>query len=196
MAALALGGCRADGDDGDEPRTTVPTAPATTTSTTAVSYDVPATIDEAYIEKVMAALDRVYGDAARYMAAKRAPDEEFLRYLGSAFGGDSFTLEQQVWGQVINDGFRLLRPSPGDAKTEVQRILMAEPSCILFEADRDFLAIFNEKGAPEPPRFVGLVPLPPGRDVSGHNPTPWLITFDGGFKDGGEPTREEACTEP
>ncbi|MGH9179821.1 MAG: hypothetical protein ACRD0N_14870, partial [Acidimicrobiales bacterium] len=88
--ALASGGCQGGGDD--EPRTTVPTAPSTsTTSTTAVSYAVPATIDQAYIEKVMAALDRVYGDAARYMAQKRAPDEEFLRILGAAFGGDSFS---------------------------------------------------------------------------------------------------------
>lgn len=195
VAALALGACRADGDDGDEPRTTVPTAPATTTSTAAVSYDVPATIDKAYIEKVMAALDRVFGETARYLVAKRAADQEFGRYLIATYGGESLSLTQQIWGQVINDDFRLLRANPGDARTEVRRILVAEPGCIVFEAGRDFSAVFNEPDPAGPARFVGLVPLPPGRDARGHNPTPWIITFDGGFKDGSQPTRGDACTE-
>ncbi|MGH9179633.1 MAG: hypothetical protein ACRD0N_13895, partial [Acidimicrobiales bacterium] len=84
--------------------------------------------------KVMAALDRVYGDAARYMAQKRAPDEEFLRILGAAFGGDSFSLEQQVWGEVVKGAF--------DSATESGRR--------------------EDRGGADPGRRAGLHPLRSG----------------------------------
>lgn len=195
---LALGACRdADGSDGNG-RTTIPTAPSSTTTTTTgvVSYAVPETIDAAYIEKVMAALDHLYGDLARHVASSHQLDEEFHRYLVTLHGADSFDLEKQVWVKVAAEDFRLLRPHPGDAKTTVERIIVARPDCILFEAKRDFFAVFNERGEPGPPRFVGLVPLPEDRNLDRRNRTPWIITFDGRFKDGGEPTPEEACLRP
>lgn len=196
LAALALASCRDGG--AQEPRTTVPTAPTTasTTSTTLASYEVPAVIDQAYIESVMAALDHVYGETARHIARERAADAQFAEYLVATFGGESFSLKQRLWGQVLNDDFRLLRTDPGDAKTTVERILVVDSGCILFQAGRDFFRIFNEPDPAGPPRFVGLVPLPPGRDVRHVNPTPWLITFDGRRSDGVDPTREEACTAP
>ena len=197
IAVVALASCRDGG--AEEPRTTVPTAPDTsssTTGTTAVSYEIPATIDAPYIEKVMAALDHVYGEGARYMASNRKVDGQFAEYLAAAFGGESFSLKQQLWGQIITDDFRLLRPEPGDAETTVKQVLIAEPTCVIFEAGRDFFPIFTEPDQPGPPRFVALVPLPPDRDVRHLNPTPWLITFDGRRSDGSEPGREEACTEP
>lgn len=196
VAVVALGACRDGG--ADEPLTTVPTAPtsAATTATTTVSYEVPATIDLPYVEKVMAALDHVYGEGARYMASARKADGQFAEYLVATFGGESFSLEQQLWGQVITEDFRLLRPSPGDPKTSVERIIEADQECVIFQAGRDFFPVYNEPDPPGPPRYVGLVPLPAGRDVRRINPTPWIITFDGRRSDGSVPNREVACTAP
>ncbi len=190
---LVLTGCRDSKPNDDGGRTTLPTA-SSSTSTTAVSYDVPATIDVAYIEKVMAALDHVYGEAARYMAKHKTIDEEFSRYLVALHGGDSLDLERQIWAQVVAADFQLLRPNPGDARTTVERLIIAHPNCVLFQVKRDFSEIFKEPDPLGPPRFIGLVPLPPDRDTQKLNPTPWIMTFDGQFKDGAEPTPEEACT--
>lgn len=111
IALLVLAACR-DGK-ADEPRTTVPTAPSTTT-TTAVSYEVPATIDIPYIEKVMAALDRVDGEAARRAAAQRQLDEEFLNYYAAIYTSEYFDLVKQAWYEIAGRGFEDLVADPGD----------------------------------------------------------------------------------
>ena len=196
LLLLTLAACRDSG--GKEPETTVPTAPATsaTTATTALSFEVPPTIDMAYVQKVMNALDHVEGDIARHVAAKRALDEEFGRYMVALYGGDSLSLQQQLWESIASKSFERLRPQPGDPKTTVVRLVAIRPDCLLMRADRDYDAAFAIAGSPGPPRYVGLVPLAPDRNLDGRNPTPWLITFDGSYSDQHEPTTEEACVKP
>src|SRR5215213_8584586 len=106
-ACTSLASCRSGG--ADEPASTVPTAAtsSSTTSSTRVSYDVPPTIDAPYIEKVMAALDHVSGEAARHLAHMRVVDEKFNRYLVAAYGGESFDLERRLWGEVLAEDLRL-----------------------------------------------------------------------------------------
>ena len=194
LLLLALAACRDSG--GKEPDTTVPTAPSTsaTTATTALSFEVPPTIDMAYIQKVMNALDHVEGDIARHVAAKRALDEEFGRYMVALYAdGESLQLTQQLWSGIAADGFALLRAQPGDPKTTVKRLIAARPDCIVVQADRDFFAAFNKPDPAASARYVGLIPLPPDRNLDRRNPTPWSIGFDGRFKDEHEPTPEEVC---
>ncbi|HEX2701538.1 MAG TPA: hypothetical protein VHM89_15165 [Acidimicrobiales bacterium] len=197
VACFALASC-GNGGGADEPKTTVPSAPtsSSTTTTTTVTYEVPPTIDAPYIAKVMAALDHLSGEAARHLAHTRVVDEEFNRYLVAAYGGESFDLERRLWGEVLSDDLRLLRPEPGDPETAVERVLVAEPGCVIFQGNRDYFKVFNEPDAPGPPKFVGLVPIPPDRDIRHFNPTPWVITFDGRRSDGSQPSKDVACTEP
>lgn len=190
IALLVLAACR-DGK-ADEPRTTVPTAPSTTT-TTAVSYEVPATIDIPYIEKVMAALDRVDGEAARRAAAQRQLDEEFLNYYAAIYTSEYFDLVKQAWYEIAGRGFEDLVADPGDPTTTVVKLIAASATCVLFQANRDFSASFREPDPPSGARYVALVPLPPDRDPGGRNPTPWIMNFDGDYKSGKEPTQEDAC---
>lgn len=175
-----------------EPRITVPTAPATTT-TTAVSYAVPATIDAPYIEKVMAALDHLDGEAARRAASQRKLDEEFLKYLVAIYNTKAFDLARQGWYELAGNDFKTLAPEPGDPRTIVERILSAGSDCVLFAADRSFAALFVDPDPPTPQRYIALTRLPADRDPGARNPTPWIMNFDGRFKDDHEPTSEEAC---
>lgn len=176
-----------------DPETTVPTAPATTT-TTAVSFAVPPTIDAAYIQKVMAALDHVEGDAVRRVLGEGRLDERFVKSLAAIYGPQAGDLAQQNWLKVAGGHFELLTSPPGDPATTVQRIVAAEPTCVVFAARRDFSAMFKKPDPPGPQRYIGLVPLPPERNPDGENPTPWIMSFDGNFTDGAQPTAEEACS--
>jgi hypothetical protein len=195
-ALVALTGCRTATPKG--PDTTVPTAaPASvTTATTAVSYAVPATIDVAYVQKVMGALDHIEGEIARHVAATHALDGDFGRYMVALYGGESLQLQQQLWESVASKAFQQLRPQPRDPKTTIVRLIAASPGCLLVRADRDYINTFVPSGPPGPPRYVGLVPITQDRNLDGRNPTPWIVTFDGSFSDSHEPTTEEACSKP
>ncbi|MGQ0520824.1 MAG: hypothetical protein ACT4PX_06720, partial [Actinomycetota bacterium] len=76
LLAMGLAACSGGGDSSADP--TVPTA-ATTSSTPAPAIDVsvvPATIDEPYLNAVLAALDEIDGEATRIIVAtKRFPPE-------------------------------------------------------------------------------------------------------------------------
>lgn len=194
LALVVLTACR-DSSAG-EARTTVPTRPPTssTTATTAVSYDVPAVIDAAYVEKVMAALDHVEGEAARYLASKRQLDEDWVRFLAAIYDSKAMSLTQQAWLKIAGNEYTSLSERPGDPVTTVERLLLVSTECIVFEATRDFSALFKEPDPPRPQRYVALVPTPPGRNPGSYNPTPWIMSFDGRFKDGGEPTQADVCT--
>ena len=193
LLLLTLAACRDSG--GKEPETTVPTAPSTsaTTATTALSFEVPPTIDMAYVQKVMNALDHVFGDIARHVATKRALDNQFNEMMVVLFGGDSLRLSHELWAKVAEGDFQLLRPQPEDPRTAVKRILTATRDCVVLEAGRDFLPAFLNPDPPGHARYVGLVPLPRERNLGNLNPTTWLITFDGSYSDDHVPTPEEAC---
>lgn len=192
-SALAVSGCQGAGDDGDI-RTTVPTAPPTST-TTQVSYKVPATIDVPYIEKVMAALDHVDGEAARRAAAQRRLDEEFFEHYVAIYTDKYFSLVQRAWLEIAGNGFGLLADAPGDPRTVVERVLVAKPNCVLFQAKRDYSSQLNGPDADVEPRYVALVPLPAQRNVGGRNPTPWIMSMDGRNSDGSAPKADEVCAE-
>ena len=187
---LALAACRSGG--AAEPRTTVPTA-ASTTTTTAVSYDVPAVIDVPYIEKVMAALDHVDGEAARRAATQRKLDPEFFKYYSSIYTDRYFKLVQRAWLQIAGDKFKLLVASPGDPETTVERVIRADSQCIFFQAKRDYASQLLGPEGSQAPRYVALVPLPPERNLGGTNPTPWIMSLDGRNVDGSEPKPEDEC---
>lgn len=190
LVLVTLAACRGSG--ADEPETTVPTA-ASTTTTTAVSYAVPPTIDAAYIQKVMAALDHVDGDAARRAAQQKALDEQFLRMYVAIYTDKYFNFVKEAWYQIAGDGFKDLLANPGDPVTTVERVIRADPQCILFQAKRDYSAQLRGPDGSEPPRYVALVPLPADRNPTGLNPTPWIMSLDGRNVDGAEPHPEDVC---
>lgn len=170
-------------------------APTTTTeaaTATTLSYEVPAVIDEAYVERVMAALDQVLGDAIRVLGKNRKITEEFLHHLTAIYTEDEFELHLGVFVEEgRQDGFASRTPTVGNPRTDVLRLLEATARCILAEVHRDYSATVTGEALPSAKSFVSLVPKSAGRDHRQLNPTPWAMAFDREFS--GEPEPEDWC---
>lgn len=184
VAALVVGAC--DGGGGASVDDTLP-PPADTTSTTAVDYSVPAVIDVAYVEKVMAALDRVYGDAIRTLAAERQITEAFLTRLAAIYGDRFFRLAQDAWTKEVAADLRSVASAPGDPRTTVTSLLREDSTCVIAAVTRDFGPIRSIEPPSTPQRFVALVP----RTAGVSNPTGWVMAYDGWTTTGELP--EEPC---
>ena len=170
---------------------TVPTEPATTT-TTAASYDVPAVTDAAYVEKVIAALDHVLGDGIRLMVREGTLTVGFLDHIVAIYSEEQFERKQLLWATDLEEDLKRRPPVPGDPVTKVQRLVKAEPTCIVAAVDRSFAAtVIGEEVRPTQQEYIALVPRKPGRDPRGLNPTPWVMSFDAALQSGGEP--EDPC---
>lgn len=183
VAALLLGACNGGSDGSDD---TLPPRPSST-DTSRPDYSVPEVIDVAYVEKVMAALDRVYGDAIRTLARERQITQEFLERLAAIYGDRFFKLAQDAWVKEAANGLPDLAAVPGDPRTEVTRVSRADRDCIVAEVTRDFGATRTTPPSQPRRRFVALTPLPSERNTKNLNPTPWLLMYDGFTADGSEP---------
>lgn len=185
VAALLLGACNGGRDDD-----VLPPRP-TSTDTTAVDYSVPAVIDVAYVEKVMAALDRVYGDGIRTLAKERAITQEFLEHLVAIYGDRFYRLAQDAWTQELSTGASTLAARPGDPHTTITALRQVDRACVVAQVVRDFSATRSSTPAVTPTRYIGLVPLIDQRDTRGLNPTPWMLAYDGWTPNGDPPV--EPC---
>jgi hypothetical protein len=180
VAVALLGACnRGDGGRTDD---TLP--PRETTSTT-MDYAVPDVIDVAYVEKVMEALDHVYGDAIRILARERQITKEFLEHLAAIYGSRFFSLAERLWVSEVADGLATIRTRPGNPRTTVQTIIRSDASCVVIAVDRDFSGVRTAAPSPTPQRYVALVP-------SSKNGTGWLMAYDGFREDGLPP--EQPCS--
>jgi hypothetical protein len=194
---MRLGGCAAAlavllaaCNGGGHTRDTLPPTSSSTTATT-VDYSIPAVIDAPYVTKVMQALDHILGDDIRLIAQRRTVDVEFLGRLRAIYGDRELRNLQDLWTKAAADGLRTLAPIPGDPKTTVQSLLRADATCVVLAVDRDFSPTQTTPRSQTPQRYIGLVPKPAGRDPSGINPTPWIMSFDGFITDGSAP--REPC---
>lgn len=183
VAALLLGACNGGGGSGSG--TTLP-PPVSTTDSTVPDYSVPAVIDAAYVEKVMAALDHVYGDAIRILARERKITQDFLEHLAAIYTAQEFEFAQGVWVRDVASGLKGLVPVPGDPTTDVKQLVKSDHSCILFSAARSFSATRSTPDQQTPQWFIALIPKN-GPDPKRLNPTPWVIDFDGFKQDGSPP---------
>jgi hypothetical protein len=190
LVCLAAASCRGGGHG--SAADTLPPAVGSTT-TTAVSYAVPPVIDQAYVAKVMAALDHVYGEAVRHLAQTRQIDAQFLKYLVAIYTPHQFDLAEESWAKDAANGFPGLLATPGDPVTLVQRVLQADRNCVLASVTRTFQPTRSQPVNITPQRYVGLIPAPPNRDLDDLNPTPWAMAFDGFIADPAGAVPETPC---
>lgn len=183
LCAALLAGCDGEGRTED----TLPPED-TTTSTTVLSYEVPAFIDAAYVARVMQALDHVYGDAVRHLAKTRKVDEDFLKPLVAIHNPRIFGLEQDLWVKTRAQGFEGLGARPADPETRIDQLVRADAECVLIQGDRSFAPLFTDDDPTNHDRYVALSPLKPDRNPDRLNPTPWAINFSGQRPDGSAPS--------
>lgn len=181
LAVALLGGCSGGRDDDTLP-------PPAATSSTTVDDSVPEVIDAAYVERVMAALDHVYGDAIRTLATERTITEDFLSRLAAIYTPSEFALAQDLWVKDLANGLRGLLTDPADPDTTIDRLLRSDRDCVVAAVTRRFAPTRDHADPITPQRFIGLIPKPESQPNGSINPTPWVISFDGFKDDGSEPS--------
>lgn len=176
VAALALAaGCNGKADGG--PQTTLP-PPPTASTTPPDPYAVPAVIDEAYVNRVLAALDQVEGDVVRSLVANRVPQIDDTKRLRAIYNDPQFQLELDDLVTFAKTDLSQYKVPPGNRKTTVTRVVTTKPDCIYVEASTDFSEVVRvlAERPPDEVKAITLRPTQAGADQQDLNPTPWSIT--------------------
>ncbi len=166
---------------------TVPTeAPPTSTTAPPDVSTVPAVIDEAYLNEVLKALNKVDGDAMRLIVQEEDLVRPAAERFRSIYLGENLNDELRRWGDQVGKGFDNFRKPPGDKVNQVRRIITARPDCVYVETVEDASAVLV-RATQTFVIFVGLKSKVATEDPNGFNPTPWMITFAGTSPDQTDP---------
>ncbi len=187
VAALLLASTCSGGEDEADPGATVPTE--VTTSTTVIDVStIPAVIDEAYLNRVLEALDAVDGMATKIIVERKALVPDATGLLAAIYDGEEFTDQTNAWliGLQQDPNLVSIKPQPGNRKTTVERIISASQGCVWLAVRRDYSGTASNPPAPQT-EYVALRPLDKTKDRKGLNPTAWIITEDGFNEDGSAP---------
>ena len=178
LLLVALAACNSsNGADRGSAASTVATEPAPTTTTN--PYAVPAVIDEAYVNRVLAGLDAVLGDVVRLVVGTRTITREAYDRLRAIYAFDErLQLALDNFESDMRNGFMGYKSNPGNKTTTVRRLFTASTSCIFAEVERDFSSVSLSPN-PVNPQWIGLRPLEASRDQGGYNPTQWAYIYDG-----------------
>ena len=182
-AAMLAIGCSKGSDDAAQPRTTVPTAPALTTTTN--PYAVPEVIDVAYVNRVLAGLDAVTGDALRMAVDAGYVTDEVLKRLRALYAEQTLGIQVDGFTNDARAGRESFRG--GNQKTTVTKLFTGSTTCIFAQVARDLSAVVESPSPELATQWVALRPLDPTRDPSRLNPTPWIYVYDGFKKDHSQP---------
>lgn len=136
--------------------------------------------DPEYVERVLAPLDELLGDAVARVAEAGTVDAEFVALAEAVYLPTPRDQFLTVWAESAD----IARTDPGAVRTTVGRVLTWEPGCIVAAVDRDFSAWVTTDLGSTPQRYVGLVAadVPQGRNATG-----WRLAYDGWQSDGGLP---------
>jgi hypothetical protein len=184
-ASLAACNNSSNADRGTAAANTVATAPATTTTTN--PYAVPAVIDAAYVNRVLAGLDQVLGDATRLIIrSKTITSDAYDRLRATYLSNGLLQLVVDGIEEEARKGFNGYKPAPGNRLTTVTQVVTAQPSCIFVRVQRDYSAM-SPGPSPADPQWVALRPMDRSRDPNGHNLTSWAMIYDGFTADNSQP---------
>ncbi len=185
VAATLLAVACSGGSDQAEQRTTVPTAPALTTTTN--PYAVPDVIDVTYVNRVLAGLDAAVGDVVRIVVAAGYVTPEALDRLKALYARDAFPQRVNSFTADSANGFADYKRNPGNSRTTVNELITARPTCIFTRVFRDFSTVGANPDLQLSDQYVGLEPLDPARDPNDYNPTGWIMMYDGFVKSRSRP---------
>lgn len=145
VALAALAACRDDAQP-RVPSATVPTAPATTTTTH--PYAVPAVIDAEYVNRVITGLDAIMGDATRLVVQTKTTSQEVFDRLRAVYANDAdVDLRLKDYALQVSKGLPSARQQPGDKRTTVSELISNSSNCPYVRVDRDYSpVILNSSG--------------------------------------------------
>ncbi len=169
---------------------TVPTgASIPTTTTTADPWAVPAVIDVAYLNRVLAELDHIDGDAYRDARAMNAVTPRYLELERSIRADDTeVALNTKILQAELGRNWANVRTPLGDRHTKVLKMISAPAPCIFATVTID-LDDYTVSPVKFPPWSIALLSASPTTD----NPTHWVLAEDGFNPDGSTPSATSAC---
>jgi hypothetical protein len=174
---LAVACSSAKGLHAVTPHASVPTAPAQTTTTN--PYAVPAVIDAAYVNRVLAALDAAVGDVVRMVVHANRLDPEVMDRLRALYDDEALRPQVEVLAQDSADGFQAYLDHPGNQRSAIIQMVSASSSCIFAHVSRDYRPVVKEPDPNLSDQWIALVPLDPSRDPRHYNATGWHYAYDG-----------------
>jgi hypothetical protein len=162
----ALAGCNGS----SEPLGPTATVPQATTTTN--PYAVPAVIDIAYVNRVLAGLDQAVGEVTRLTVNSQSIPPEAIERLKAAYlDKDLLQLAVDVYQDRLISEFAGMIPNPGNRVTTVVELISASPDCIFAKVDVDVSAMFEQPNPRFRVQWVGLIPVDAGIDLTQYNPT-------------------------
>jgi len=180
---LVLASCGSGGDLG--PSATVPTAPPATAAPD--PFAVPDVIDEAYVNRVLAALDAALGDVVRLVLREKAVTPEAVERLGAIYEGVVLQLREASLRDDQRGGFAGYRTSPGNRATTTTDLINTGSACVFAAVEVDYSAVSTEIDEVQM-QWIALRHRP---SLGPGNPTPWVFIYDGFQQDLTEP--EDPC---
>jgi hypothetical protein len=181
VAALAAGACT------DKKEPLGPTATLAQPTTTTDPYAVPPVIDEAYVNRVLAGLDKAVGDVTRLIVASRTiPPEAVDRLKAIYLDPDLLQLVVDTYQNDLLNELAGVRANPGDRRTTVVDLLSVEPACVFAKVITDASAVAI---TPEPTyeQWVAISPVEGSVDRQ-FNVTNWGFLYEGFTPDLAAPT--------
>jgi len=182
ILVLSTVGCSGDDNRADRiPSATVGTEPPTTTTTN--PYAIPVAIDAAYVNRVLAGLDAVVGDAIRIVVTARFINRDASDRLKAVYGTDAqldFTLD--LLSQDVARGLSGYRSPPGNKVTNVTELLSSSSSCIYTKVSRDYSRVGVGTVPTDDVQWIALRPLDRSRDAFNYNYVGWAYIYEG-FQD-------------
>jgi hypothetical protein len=144
-------------------------------------------IDDAYVNRVLAALEHVAGDVVRKVVATREFAMEDLIPVRAIYNDPEFEIQSKGFAGLVTFEETSVKKPPGDNVVVVEEVLAVREGCIHARVRRDASQTLVEPPAPVT-EFVELRPKQPGADPNGLNPTPWAIEHQ-------EPAMEARCVD-
>lgn len=190
VGLLVLAACGSDPKKAASPGATVPTLPPQTTTTN--PYAVPAVIDVAYVNRVLAGLDAAQGDLTRLVVnAKTITPEAIDRMKALYATPQRIQNDIDLFQDDMRAGFSNYLPHLGDVKTMATQLITARPSCIYVKVDRDYSAVSR---SPDPRYRAQWIALRSIASVNlTYNPTAWSLLYDG-FESNFQAPSADPCT--
>lgn len=177
VCALLLGACADKPAEPGVPAATVRTEPPTTATTN--PYAVPAVIDAAYVNRVLAWFDQAEGDIVRRVIAARTLTPEDIAVLRAINASDGmFQADLDSFQYTLRTGLGGFLPNPGNVRTVVVELLSTKSSCVYVKVDRDASAVARNPNPSLRTQWVALRRLD-NLPISS-NPTGWGYILNGG----------------
>ncbi len=162
-------------------RPTIATAVESTTTTN--PYAVPAVIDVAYVNRVLAGLDAAVGDVVRFVVKTHPAPHEITLRLKPLYNDTALATQLEFFRQDAAEQYVGYQAVPGDQKSATLEVLAANQKCIFARVTRDYRPVSADPSSEVSEQWIGLVPLDPSRDPEHVNRTGWSYVYDG-YKEG------------